>query len=103
MVIDKILTIAKTDVPDGLVEQELDRVFHNLEHEAKNYGMTLEQYVLRTKKTTTDLRKEWREQAEKNVKIGVVLGEVAKREKIDKNEEDLGKKTIEKLVSIVAK
>lgn len=103
MVIDKLLTITKTEVPEGLVEQELDRVFHNLEHEAKNMGMTTEQYVLKTNKTTVDLRGEWRKQAEKNVVVGVVLGEVAKREKIDKNEEDLAKKTIEKLLEYIVK
>lgn len=102
-VVEKVLTIAKVEVPDSLVEQELDRVFHNLEHEAKNYGMILEQYLLKMKKSAADLRKEWREQAEKNVKIGVVLGEVAKREKVDKGEKDLGKKTTEKLVGYLTK
>jgi trigger factor len=101
MVLDKTLTIAKTEVPDSLVEQEIDRMFHRLEHEAKNYGLTLDQYLLSMKKNAADLRKEWQGQAEKNVKIGLILGEVAKREELDEKDPEVARKSVDKLVDYI--
>ncbi|MDO8513662.1 MAG: trigger factor [bacterium] len=103
MVLDKLLTVAKMELPDALVEQDLDRIFHNLEHEAKNYGLTLEQYLLSMKKTQEELRKEWRGQAERNVKIGVALSEVVKREGMDSKDEKVTEKVVEKLVEYMTK
>ncbi len=97
-VLDKLLTVVKTELPDSLVEQELDRIFHNMEHEAKNYGLTLDQYLLSMKKTAQELRVEWRGQAERNVKIGLALAEVAKKEEIDAKDEKVTQKVMEKLV-----
>lgn len=99
IVLDKLLTVVKTEVPDALIEQDLDRIFHNLEHEAKNYGLTLDQYVLSMKKTQKELREEWIPQAERNVKIGLALGEVAKLEGIDKKDEKVTEKVLEKLIA----
>ncbi len=98
LVIDKVLTVTKTEIPEALVEQDLDRIMHQLEHEAKNYGLTLEQYLLSMKKTLEEVRKGWREQAEKNVKIGLMLGEVARRENLDKEAKDIAQQAVGKLM-----
>lgn len=102
-ILDKLLTVTKTEVPESLIEQDLDRIFHNLEHEAKHYGLTLDQYLISMKKTEADLRKEWRLQAERNVKIGLALGEVAKAEGIDKKDEKVTEKVLDILVSEMTK
>lgn len=103
MVLDKLLTVTKTELPDSLVEQELDRIFHNLEHEAKHYGLTLDQYLLSMKKDASELRKEWRGQAERNVKIGLALAEVAKKENVDTKDEKVTEKVLHKLVDQMTK
>lgn len=103
LMLDKVLGVTKVDVPESLVEQELDRIFHRMEHEASHYGMSLEQYLLQMKKTQEELRKEFRGQAEKNVKIGLMLGEVVKREEMDKEDKEVAKKVVDKLREYLTK
>jgi trigger factor len=101
LVLDKLLGVTKADIPEALVEQELDRIFARMERQAKSYGMTLEQYLLSMKKTQAELRGEWRGQAEKHVKVGLALGEVAKREKFAAKDEKVTEKVVNKLVTIM--
>ena len=50
--------------------------------------------------TVEELKKKWREQAEKNVKIGLMLGKVIEAENIDPKDKEAGRRALEKLVEI---
>ena len=52
-------------------------------------GLELNMYLSSIKKTQDDLKKEWRPQAEKQVKNALILREVAKIEKLVIKEEEL--------------
>lgn len=98
-VLDEFLKLIKVDVPQSLVEKELDRQIDTLRQQAAMYGLTFDNYLNHIKKTEEELRTEMRENSEKAVIIGLGLGEVVKREKLadDKN---AGYAAIEKLVEI---
>ncbi len=103
MVVDKVLGVTQTDIPDSMTEHELERILGQITEEAKSYGMSLDQYLLKLKKTQEELRKEWREQAEKNVKVGLMLGEVAKKEGYKTDAKDLPRQIIKKLTQDLTK
>jgi len=63
-------------------------------------GLTLEKYLQLIKKSQQALEKDLEPQAIKNIKIGLALGEVARKEGINSQGEDVAKKAIQKLIKI---
>ena len=72
----------KIDIPEGMIELEIDNMEENMNQRLGYQGINLEQYLKMLGKTELDLRKEYKEQAEKNVKARLVLEQIIKDEKI---------------------
>jgi trigger factor len=79
---DEILEslVAKTKflAPEALVHQEQHRLLHDAESNLAGQGIGLEQYLEMIKKSKEDLEVEMKPEAEKRVKVGLVLTEIAK-------------------------
>tara|TARA_Y100000310_G_scaffold345191_1_gene462531 strand:- start:6699 stop:7727 length:1029 start_codon:yes stop_codon:yes gene_type:complete len=86
-IIDAILEKIKIETPDLLVENELDKMIADLDGRVAGSGIPFDKYLEHIKKTKEDLRSEWKKDAEKRVRINLVLQKIAKEEKIevDKN------------------
>lgn len=82
---------AKTtaEIPEPLMERELDKMTGELEENVKRMGLKLEDYLNRIKKTAADLKKEWRQDAERRVKIALVLREIARIENIQPSGDEI--------------
>lgn len=102
-VIEEVLKMTKFDVPHSLVDQEIHRMIDELKQRTAMVGLPFEKYLEQINKTEEDLHKDFTEQAEKTVKIGLILGEIGKAEKIDLSDKDAGKKVVEKLLSYAQK
>ncbi len=102
-IVEQLLKIASLEVPESLVEQETHRMIDELKNRIGMMNMPFEQYLAQIKKTETDLHADFKEQAEKTVKIGLILGEIAKLEKMDLKDEQVGKKVMEKLLDFAKK
>src|SRR3989344_3513731 len=76
-------------IPPQLIESEKEKMMHELERSITSMGMSWADYLGHIKKTEEDLKKEWTSDAEKRVKLGLVLREIAKQEKLEPTEEDL--------------
>ncbi len=98
-----LLKITKFEVPESLVEQETHRMIDDMRQRTEMMGLPFEQYLLQIKKTEADIHEEFHDQAEKTVKVGLILGEVGKREKIDLKAEDAGRQVMEKLLEYAKK
>lgn len=82
--VDEILKKSKfEEIPDILMEAELHKMMHELEHEVENQGMKVDDYLASLKKTKDDLQKEFRPRAEKRIKTAILIREIAQREKIE--------------------
>ncbi|MFA5927572.1 MAG: trigger factor [Patescibacteria group bacterium] len=97
-VIEKVLPLLKVDLPDALVDQELARMLKNFEAELSKQGLNFESYLKSVKKDVAEFEKELRPQAEKSVKVGLLLGQIIKDEGIDDNDSESGKKALTLLV-----
>lgn len=73
----------KIDIPEGMVELEIDNMIDNISQRLQYQGMKLDQYLKMVGKTESDMRKEFKADAEKNVKTSLVLGQIIKDEKIE--------------------
>ena len=88
-VIDKLIGIAKVELPDALVEQELAAMVHDMKHQLEHQGMKPEDYFAQMDTTEDKLMTEWREPARKRVVAGLALNAFVKQEGIEATDQDL--------------
>ncbi len=81
-VLDTLLKEIKAEISDVLVEQENERLLSQLLSDAQRLGLTLERYLSSIGKTSEQLQKEYREQAEKTLTLEFALEELADKENI---------------------
>ncbi len=97
--IDKIISESKLEVPEILIEGELDRMLAQFKGDIEQAGSTYEKYLEQIKKTESDIKKDWREAGEKRAKLQLIIGKIADVEKI-KPEDDQVKKEVEHILKI---
>ena len=101
--IDNLLeTVSKNvevDIPEEMVEEEVDRLMTRFEEQMKMQGISLDVYYQFTNSTEKDLRAQMEKEAYNNVLYRLMLEEVMKLEKIEvslkeaeKEAEELAKK-----------
>ena len=78
----EFLKIADFEPPEILIEDELNRMIIRLNSELEQQGKKIEEYLKEQQSTVEELKTKWREQAEKNVKISLMLEQIGKDEKI---------------------
>lgn len=84
--IEKSTTV---EVPDILIDDELNRMLVSLQRRVADMGLLLEDYLKGQNKTVEGLKTEWRPQAERNVRMELGLAEVAKLEKVEITDAEL--------------
>ena len=84
--IEEVCKNTNIDIPEGMVELEIDNIMQNLDQRLSYQGLNLEQYLKMMGKSEADFRKDYKEQAEKNVKTRLVLDQIVKDEKIKEDE-----------------
>lgn len=88
-IIQKVAEEAKVEIPEILLERELEKMLEELKRGVENMQMKWEDYLTQIKKNTDELRREWRSEAEKRVRIALSLKEIGKLEKIEPTEEEV--------------
>lgn len=81
-IMESIIRAAKLEVPDILVDSELEKMLGQFEGDISRMGLKFDEYLKYIKKTSDDLKKEWREDAERNSKVQIILSKIASAEKI---------------------
>lgn len=88
--IEKIVERSRfDDVPDLIINQETDRMMHELVHELTDRGVQFENYLKNIKKTADDLKLDFAPQAVKRVKAALAMREIGQREKLDPTEKEV--------------
>ena len=90
--IEEVCKNTNIDIPEGMVELEIDNIMQNLDQRLNYQGLNLEQYLKMMGKSEGDFRKDYKEQAEKNVKTRLVLEQIVKDEKIKEDEKYIKEK-----------
>ncbi len=86
-IIEAILEKTPMKLPNILIEHELDRMLERMAHDIEHSGSTLEAYLKQSGKQLDELRKEWRESAEKRARVQIIVHEIAAKENITPEEE----------------
>lgn len=88
-IMEGIITDTEISLPQILIENEQDKMAYEMRTQLEKMGLKYEDYLSHLKKSEEDLKKEWQTEAEKRVKFGLILEEIAKIEKITANQEKL--------------
>jgi trigger factor len=80
--VEHAMTTSTVEVPELLIEDELEHLVNDLKARIKQDGVTWEKFLLQARKTEDDIRKEWRPVAERRAKSLLVLDAIARKEGI---------------------
>ena len=81
--IEAVCENTKIDIPEGMIDMEIDNMIDNISQRLQYQGITLDQYLKMMGKTMDDVRKEFKTDAEKNVKSKLVLDQIVAEDKIE--------------------
>jgi len=94
-VIDAVIEKADVDIPDVMVDQKLDVIINNMARRLSYQGLTIEQYFQFSGTTDAELKEKHRGDAQRGVKVDLVLESIAQKEGIKCTDEDLEKEVAE--------
>ncbi len=94
-VMEAVVANANVEIPDALINRELDSMLEDLGNRLKYQGLDLENYFKFTNSTEKDFREQMKDIATKNVKSQLVISEVAKVEKFEATEEEIKERATE--------
>ena len=87
--IEKISENAKVDIPDAMVEDQIDNMLRDMEMRMAYQGMKLDDYFKYTGQTREQVRDMYRDSARERVLTQLVLEAVKKAENIEATEEEI--------------
>ncbi len=96
-ILDNIIKTSDIAVPEPMVAKQLDMMLQDFDSNLHANGMELGLYLAHIGKTQEELKKDWRGQAEKQVKIFLALHKIARDKAIAASNEEIN----EQLNSVV--
>lgn len=90
-VVEAVAAAAEVEVPESMVNGEVENMMRDFDNRLRQQGMNLEMYTSFSGQTAEDLREQMKTDAEKRVLNNLVLEAIAKEENISASEEDVEK------------
>src|SRR3989344_6106668 len=97
-ILDAVSKESKIEYPKILLDAELSKMTGEIKENLSGMGISWENYLEHIKKKEEDLAKEWEKEADKRVRYGLTLRQIAIAEKIEVAPEEL-EKEIELIMS----
>lgn len=88
-IVKKISENATVEIPDALIEMQIDRMVEEMSYRLSYQGLKLEDYLKYVGKTVEDYRNEYKPQAESIVKSQLVIEKIISDEKIEATDADV--------------
>ncbi len=86
--IDAVIEKVQAEIPDEMVENEVDEIINAFAQRLQSQGLKLETYLQYTNMTTDDLRAQYKPQADRQVKVRLGLEKIAQLEGIKPTDEE---------------
>ena len=89
-IVDEIIKKSEfTDIPEVLLDAEIDKMIHELEHSISAQGLKFDDYLKHIKKTKEELKNEFVSQAERRVKGALIMRQVTESQAIDVSDKEV--------------
>lgn len=82
-IIEPIIEKTEIEIPEILVDYEIDKMTHKMKKDIEGMGLKYEDYLKNINKTEEDLHKDWRKDAERRAKLQLIVSEIARTEKLE--------------------
>lgn len=99
-ILDAIAQNATVEIPQAMIERETDSLVQKFEYQLMYQGLKLQDYLDFLKVTLADFRKNYEEQAKKNVLNQLIISQIIKDEKIEATEEEVEEKVAQQAASV---
>ena len=88
-VIEKVMANATVEIPDAMVERQIDSMVRNFEARLAQQGLKIADFMKYTGQDEKSFRNQYRDQAEKSVRANLVLEAIENVEKFEAAEEEI--------------
>ncbi len=88
-IMEKLIAESKADLPDAIVESELNTMLAQMKQDITRFGGTWEEYLAHSKKTEDEIKADWRNDAVKRAMSQLILHKIADAEKLHPTPEDV--------------
>lgn len=90
-VINAVCDATEIDIPDAMINSQIDKMLRDFDMNMRYQGLNLEQYLKYTGMTVDKMRAQFKNDAAKNVKTSLVLEKICEAEGIDASEDEINK------------
>ncbi len=87
--VDKIIDDAKMDIPEAMIDNQVNSMINDFANNMMQQGLSLEQYMQFTGMTMDKFKEQVRPDAVKRIQTSLVLEQIAKEENIEVSDEDV--------------
>lgn len=88
-ILDKVVEDSKVDVPQAMIDQQVEQELGQLKQQIQQYGMQFDQYLQMAQTTEEDLKKQIEPQAIMQIKQALILIAIAEKEQIEASQEEI--------------
>ena len=88
-ILEAISANAEAEIPDAMIEREIDSLVQKFEYQLMYQGLKLQDYLDFLKVDVTEFRKNYAEQAKKNVMNQLIISQLIKDEKLEATDEEV--------------
>ncbi len=99
-ILEAIAANAEAEIPQAMIEREIDSLVQKFEYQLMYQGLKLQDYLDFLKVTEADFRKNYEEQAKKNVLHQLIISQIIKEENLEATEEEVEEKVAEQAKSV---
>ena len=101
-ILDKTTQDSQIELPDILIESELDKMIEEYKNKIEMQGLKFEDYLNQIGKSAEEIKKGWRVQAEEKVRVSLVIREIAQVEKIKVDDKEIDEKVDRLTQSVIS-
>ncbi len=94
-IIKKITETSDVEIPDAMIENQIDRMVQEMEYRLSYQGLKLADYLKYMNKSMEDFRKDYEKQAAEYVKSQLVIEAIIEKEEIVASDEEVEKRVEE--------
>ena len=99
-ILEAISANTEVEIPQAMIDREIDSLMQKFEYQLMYQGLKLADYLDFLKVTEADFRKNYEEQAKKNVTSQLIISQIIKDEAIEATEEEVDAKIAEQAKSV---
>lgn len=88
-IMEKLVEETKVDLPDAIVESELQNMLAQMKADVTRFGGTWEEYLTHTKKTEDEIKADWVTDAVKRAMSQLILHKIAEAEKLTATDDEI--------------